>query len=73
MAADETGSGSKKETQTETEKETETGSDPGGDFDGLDIDAVDFSEPPATSSADTADEDPDPLPGGDDLKPGTFS
>ena len=73
MAADEAGSGSKKETQTETEKETETGSDPGGDFDGLDINAVDFSEPPATSSADTADEDPDPLPDGDDLKPGTFS
>ena len=45
-----------------------------GDFDGLDIDSVDFSEPAkATPSSDTADEDADPLSDGDALKPGTFS
>lgn len=44
-----------------------------GDFDGLDVNAVDFSEPAAAPSTDSADEDPAPLPGSDALKPGTFS
>jgi anti-sigma B factor antagonist len=59
--------------ETASGTETQTDSDPGGDFDGLDISAVDFSEPPATSSADVADEDAAPLSDSDDLKPGTFS
>jgi anti-sigma B factor antagonist len=49
------------------------GDDNGGDFDGLDINAVDFSEPAAAPSTDAADEEPDPLPDSDALKPGTFS
>ena len=49
------------------------GDDPAGDFDGLDINAVDFSEPAATPSPDAVDEEPDPLPDSDALKPGTFS
>jgi anti-sigma B factor antagonist len=48
-------------------------SDLGGDFDGLDINAVDFSEPPTEPLMDAADDDPDPLPDSDALKPGTFS
>jgi anti-sigma B factor antagonist len=46
----------------------------GGDFDGLDVNAVDFSEPATTTTpAEATDEEPDPLPDGDALKPGTFS
>lgn len=46
-----------------------------GDFDGLDVNAMDFSEPAAAPKADAADadDDPAPLPGSDSLKPGTFS
>jgi len=47
--------------------------DNAGDFDGLDVNAVDFSEPAAAPSTDDADEEPDPLPDSDALKPGTFS
>ncbi len=51
-----------------------SGVDSGGDFDGLDVNAVDFSEPAtATTPAEATDEEPDPLPDGDALKPGTFS
>jgi len=45
-----------------------------GNFDGLDIESVDFSEPAkATASPDVADEELDPSFEGDPLKPGTFS
>ena len=45
----------------------------GGDFDGLDINAVDFSEPAAETPADGDEAEAEPLPDGDTLKPGTFS
>ena len=44
-----------------------------GDFDGLDINAVDFSEPAAETPADGDEAEAEPLPDGDTLKPGTFS
>ena len=44
-----------------------------GDFDGLDINAVDFSEPAAETPADGDEAESEPLPDGDTLKPGTFS
>ena len=45
----------------------------GGDFDGLDINAVDFSEPAAAAPSEDGEPEPEPLPDGDALKPGTFS
>ena len=48
----------------------------GGDFDGLDINAVDFSEPAAETPPDGGEAEAEPLPNGDAgdaMKPGTFS
>ena len=45
----------------------------GGDFEGLDINAVDFSEPAAAAPSEDGEPEPEPLPDGDALKPGTFS
>lgn len=50
-----------------------TGDGAAVDFDGLDVNAVDFSEPASTSEADAEDDDAAPLPDSDALKPGTFS
>ena len=50
-----------------------TGDVGAGDFDGLDVNAVDFSEPASTSEADAEDDDAALLPDSDALKPGTFS
>ena len=48
--------------------------DQDGDFGGLDVAAVDFSEPAATAMPqDATDEELDPLPDSDAMKPGTFS
>ena len=44
-----------------------------GDFEGLDINAVDFSEPAAAAPSEDGEPEPEPLPDGDALKPGTFS
>ena len=44
-----------------------------GDFEGLDINAVDFSEPVAETPADDGEPDAEPLLDSDALKPGTFS
>ena len=44
-----------------------------GNFDGLDINAVDFSEPAAETPSDDGEAEAEPLPDGDALKPGTFS
>ena len=44
-----------------------------GNFDGLDINAVDFSEPAAETPSDDGEAEAEPLPDGDTLKPGTFS
>ena len=44
-----------------------------GDFEGLDINAVDFTEPAAAAPSDDGEPEPEPLPDGDALKPGTFS
>ena len=49
------------------------GSDDSGNFDGLDINAVDFSEPAAETPSDDGEAEAEPLPDGDALKPGTFS
>ena len=50
------------------------GDDLVGNFDGLDIDSVDFSEPAkATASPDSTDEEVDPSVEDDSLKPGTFN
>ena len=51
----------------------ESGAGDSGDFEGLDINAVDFSEPAAETPADDGEPDAEPLPDGDALKPGTFS
>ena len=48
-------------------------SDDSGNFDGLDINAVDFSEPAAETPSDDGEAEAEPLPDGDALKPGTFS
>lgn len=51
-----------------------SGDNQDGDFGGLDVAAVDFSEPAATATPqDAGNEDPDPLPDSDAMKPGTFS
>lgn len=42
-------------------------------FEGLDVNAVDFSEPAAAPTSDAEDQAADFLPDGDALKPGTFS
>ena len=56
------------------ENDAHISDDLAGNFEGLDIDSVDFSEPAkATSSSDAADEEVDPLVEGDALNPGTFS
>lgn len=44
-----------------------------GDFEGLDINAVDFSEPAVEAPSDGDEAEAEPLPAGDTLKPGTFS
>ena len=44
-----------------------------GNFDGLDINAVDFSEPAAETPSDDGEAEAEPLPDGDALTPGTFS
>jgi len=44
-----------------------------GNFDGLDINAVDFSEPADETPSDDGEAGAEPLPDGDALKPGTFS
>ena len=51
----------------------EADSGDGGNFDGLDINAVDFSEPAADTPSDDGEAEAEPLPDGDALKPGTFS
>ena len=51
----------------------EADSGDGGNFDGLDINAVDFSEPAAETPSDDGEAEAEPLPDGDALKPGTFS